>query len=944
MCSATLRLWWAGVAVALGAIALPAQELRGWLRIADGVPSPPGVIVEARTASTGLRVASALTDDRGYFVLRVPEPDSIVVHGLRIGYRPSLIGRFALGPGDVRTITATLDGAAVLLERVDIVARSVCGRAAAQGREVVAVLDEARKALRSTQLSSDGGRLVATWRTSSQLVSIRGPAITSPAYRTEQATTDRPFVSVPAEALAAAGYLRIRDGEYVYAAPDAEVLLSDAFVSGHCFRLEPWGRDGRDRVGLGFRPAQLVRGIVGIEGTLWLDRRSAELQQLEFRYVNLPPELHGAPAGGEVEFRRLRTGAFIVHRWTIRMPRPTILVEPTYRLGRQTGTVRTMRLESMEVAGGEVLEVRAGALLLLASGGAADPEAQAGPSFAVAAACGGPPTPNEGALWGVLRDTTGAARAGVAVQVEYPTEFRWSPSDRIVHQRRRVAVTTGSDGTWYLCRVPRATPLDVGIGDAAASTVWLDPREAVVRVDLSPDAPGMTERPGAVVRGVAFDSLRANAPWSGATIVVRGTSLQATTDAAGQFSIGPLPPGRHDVAAWDAASPGYGAGLAAASITVGDGGAPAEVSLATPSLPTRFREACGRAPQPTEALLLGEVRTLQGLRAHGVTVRAEWSRADVARGETQFETFALSARTDSAGRYVLCGVPADGEVHKTGDVASYASGTITLRADGPASGSGAVELHLGGRRIARRDLIVSQASERARLGGRVIDALGKPIAGATVVVGGVAGRSARTDSTGRWLLDSVPVHSTQVAVRALTYAPFSANLEPTGGRFAPLDVRLSPAPQLLGAVTVTGRMGELGYRQAFDERRRGYAFGTFLDDDVLARQNVVTPQFVIRHIPKARHFIGNQQDSDDPKVLIGRSKIGFEVDRGGAVGAMSLCFPRWFVDGVDFGVPQAEEEELWLRQAKRLEVYKASLAPPQFNDFNGCGVILIWTR
>jgi hypothetical protein len=59
---------------------------------------------------------------------------------------------------------------------------------------------------------------------------------------------------------------------------------------------------------------------------------------------------------------------------------------------------------------------------------------------------------------------------------------------------------------------------------------------------------------------------------------------------------------------------------------------------------------------------------------------------------------------------------------------------------------------------------------------------------------------------------------------------------------------------------------------------------------------------------------------------------------------MSLCFPRWFVDGTDFGVPQAEEEEMWLRQAKRVEVYKAGLAPAQYNDFDGCGVILIWTR
>ena len=74
----------------------------------------------------------------------------------------------------------------------------------------------------------------------------------------------------------------------------AEVLLSESFVAGHCFHTEPWTRDGRDWVGVGFSPASARRNLVDIEGTLWLDRASAELRLLEYRYANMPREIRDA--------------------------------------------------------------------------------------------------------------------------------------------------------------------------------------------------------------------------------------------------------------------------------------------------------------------------------------------------------------------------------------------------------------------------------------------------------------------------------------------------------------------------------------------------------------------------------------------------------------------------------------------------------------------------
>ena len=52
---------------------------------------------------------------------------------------------------------------------------------------------------------------------------------------------------------------------------------------------------------------------------------------------------------------------------------------------------------------------------------------------------------------------------------------------------------------------------------------------------------------------------------------------------------------------------------------------------------------------------------------------------------------------------------------------------------------------------------------------------------------------------------------------------------------------------------------------------------------------------------------------------------------------------RIFIDGVNFRDINVDEENSFLRMAKRVEFYTANNAPPQFNDFAGCGSVVIWT-
>jgi hypothetical protein len=124
-------------------------------------------------------------------------------------------------------------------------------------------------------------------------------------------------------------------GRWVYAAPDATVLLSDAFLDTHCFRLERGDDGGAGLLGLAFEPLA-GRRMVEVSGTLWMDPASGRLRELEYRYVNLPGELRDGLVGGELFFAGMPNGTWIVKEWRIRMPRGSIEQDP---FGRRRAVV-----------------------------------------------------------------------------------------------------------------------------------------------------------------------------------------------------------------------------------------------------------------------------------------------------------------------------------------------------------------------------------------------------------------------------------------------------------------------------------------------------------------------------------------------------------------------------------------------------------------------------
>ena len=335
---------------------LAAQVVNGSVVLADGTTRVPGAIVVATTAS-GVTVGRALTTGRGAFVIALAGPATVSLTVLRIGYRPSTGPTVEVGAGATVSTRVVFAARAITLTSVDIRERETCRVQGDSSLAVAQVWEEARKAMLTTQLSNEGAVLTADWIEYDRTLDTTSRLVQQQRVRSAQHPTTHAFRSQPADVLASAGYVVADSGGTTYYAPDADALLSEAFVNSHCFRLAASPLDGADRlIGVAFAPARDHRDARDIEGTLWLDRASAELRFLEYRYTNLPDVAAAAQAGGRVEFLRLAEGQWLVSRWFIRMPQLAMRDRSSEAGQRRLVRARTRQvLRAVRITGGEVL-------------------------------------------------------------------------------------------------------------------------------------------------------------------------------------------------------------------------------------------------------------------------------------------------------------------------------------------------------------------------------------------------------------------------------------------------------------------------------------------------------------------------------------------------------------------------------------------------------------
>ena len=336
---------------AAGAPWLAAQAVRG--RLVDKVNGAAiGGAFVVLLNTQGDEVARALTSAEGTFVVRAPGPGTYVLQSKRIGFRMSASPPIQLAAGQTLAYRLEVEEVPVELPPVVVTGKPRCGTRGDAGTAVAQLWEDTREALTAVRWTLRQGSHRYTLDMYERDLDADAHHVQHERAWTKTGRSAVPFASLPAESLAVVGYVvgDVLAGETFYA-PDADALLSDAFLETHCFTAREGEGGDSGYVGLVFEPAP-QHDRPDIRGVLWVSRRTGELKDLKYDYVHLPRGVPRGAPGGEVDFMRLESGAWIVLRWVIRMPRMGQLVDES----RHTEPI--FKVIGYRETGGEVRAIR----------------------------------------------------------------------------------------------------------------------------------------------------------------------------------------------------------------------------------------------------------------------------------------------------------------------------------------------------------------------------------------------------------------------------------------------------------------------------------------------------------------------------------------------------------------------------------------------------------
>ena len=338
--------------VCLSAGAATAQSVQGRV-VTLGDEEPIAGALVALVDSAGGEAARGATSPSGGFILTAGGAGSYHIVIRQIGQQPWRSPRFALAAGATYPVTFRVEVRPYELPTLTVeTRRSRCGARPGESGALGALLDAADVALQLARTTSDEQRLAFSTATYLKVLDPDLRVLDS-ASTSVTRLAPWPIESADPDSLRAWGFVRqpptteritTADMELgpVYYGPDARVLFSDWFLAGNCFRVE----EEAGLLEVRFAPER--RGDQAtIQGRLTIDRGSMELRRLEFEYVGLPRWVPKGKAGGFVELRRLREGAWVPRSWQLRAP----------QAARSAGSSR-LRLKRWMETGGRVTAVR----------------------------------------------------------------------------------------------------------------------------------------------------------------------------------------------------------------------------------------------------------------------------------------------------------------------------------------------------------------------------------------------------------------------------------------------------------------------------------------------------------------------------------------------------------------------------------------------------------
>ncbi len=372
----------------------------------------------------------------------------------------------------------------------------------------------------------------------------------------------------------------------------------------------------------------------------------------------------------------------------------------------------------------------------------------------------------------------------------------------------------------------------------------------------------------------------------------------------------------------------FAVALLALPVVLASQGTPSPVAQPAAAL----RASCVQE-DPDQPALHGQVRDVYGRVMANALVQVSWKEQVISQQERAETLGAAFDSTDAEGRFRVCAAPVPRAVIAEAGGRVRVVSALTLRVSRGALRSRAVEIGEVGATKRPLEIRIAADSLRTMTAGTVLDSLGRPLPGARVRVDGDSTADVVTDEEGFFQLANVPAATHQLVVRAIGYSPLLVTAASEGGTDIHLGaLQLGAIPPMLDTVRVVATQITRLQRE-FSERRRVLP-GTFLDEEEIAKLPALTPGFIASRVSRM------QIVQDGPN----RHSRRFAFRRAGPTGE-EFCSPRIFLDGQDLRNDVGMDEvEVYLGLAKRIEVYRAAFAPPQFTDFNGCGSLVIWTR
>ena len=443
------------------------------------------------------------------------------------------------------------------------------------------------------------------------------------------------------------------------------------------------------------------------------------------------------------------------------------------------------------------------------------------------------------------------------------------------------------------------------------------------------------------IRGTIVDSASGKGV-AGARVGVSGTTLQASSDSLGRFTITGAPSGEQMLAIHTPSLDSLNAGY---SIPITVSGVMTTIAVRVPSALQIAATACGDRGFGAGGILLGRLR-VDGDSAAPLsgTVSADWGARSSSASATSDNRW-ISAVADSRGRFALCGVPLD---------TALTLRALTDRASGQATG---VRVPASGR-FARTEVVLRKAAAAIGiLAGIVTDSANVPIGGVEVSLPDLS-KTTLTNEQGAFALRDLPPGTQRVSARRVGYGPVEAQVAIEAGHTVERHIRLVRATSL-DSVVVTA--SALDHRlQEFEENRK-LGLGHFLTRAELAKQEQLSTAAVLATMPGIRVYtmgpygwVGSGRKNVTSLMAGGGGKP--QLDRTDQVKRAPLwdCYALVFVDDhLVFGnrkyanvmEPLFDINSIPVAQIEAIEYYaSAAQTPMKYSILNSqCGVVVIHT-